>query len=159
MIDQNNVGTQNANQPIVGWNPFDLMDNKILESNQINDSSWTQQNVTDKISSDQNWLVPEKIMVEEKWPNDFMKWVVKFFAKIFGQPDPETWEMNKQKINTDELLKTSKDKFGDVMSGVTWFLDKIGNKVEKVTGLDLDAPIKNLEKNKDVPNSDRPTNN
>ena len=105
----------------------------------------------------------------------FVKKLIKGIAKIAGLPDPETWASAKtseksaetatpgtnklvnetnttleQDVEKQEEQKKQEDEkkkfnFENVMSWVTWVLDKIEKKVEEKTGLDLDAPLKKRE--------------
>lgn len=129
-------------------NPYDLVD---------------QNNTTEKKDN------PQK----ESWV--FLKKLVKGIAKIAWLPDPETWTPNKttekpaetatpdtnkpanetnttleQDVAKQEEQKKQEDEkkkfnFENVMSWVSWVLDKIGKKVEEKTWLDLDAPLKKRE--------------
>ena len=129
-------------------NPYDLID---------------QNNTTEKKDNSQkgSWV--------------FLKKLVKGIAKIAGLPDPETWAPAKatekpaggttpdtgkqvneenttleQDVAKQEEQKKQEDEkkkfnFENVMSWVSWVLDKIEKKVEEKTGLDLDAPLKKRE--------------
>ena len=103
---------------------------------------------------------------------DFMKNFMKKLAKRFWYPDPETWELNKKKdnqpneniksnenidtvntkstleqdIETEEKKEEKKNfNFENVMSWVSWVLDKIEKKIEDKTWIDFDAPLKRRE--------------
>ena len=129
-------------------NPYDLVD---------------QNNTTEKKDNPQ------------KGSGIFVKKLIKGIAKIAWLPDPETWAPAKaaektaenatpytskavnetnttleQDVAKQEELKKQEDEkkkfnFENVMSWVTWVLDKIEKKVEEKTGLDLDAPLKKRE--------------
>ena len=131
MVDQNNIGTQINWQVVMGSNPYDLVDNK-------------------NIQSPQNISLQKNPLVEEKWPGNFMKWLIRFVAKISGQPDPETGKINvntnvKKNINQElpvdisKAVQKSKNAFDSIMGGITWFLDKVEEKVESVSWVDLDS--------------------
>jgi len=175
MIDQNQTGSQLENQPVMGGNPYDLVDNKIPKNDVQQDSvqnidSQVNQSVqqktpvqntngiqVDENSSKSNQVVKSQAVQENtnKWPNNFTKKLIKFIAKLSGQPDPETWKakeikgnLNNQNTsqnneNTNVSVSQNKNTFDNIMWGVTWFLDKVEKKVEGVAGIDLDAPVKN----------------
>ena len=136
--------TENLNQNVVqNGNPYDLVDN----TNQ-NDQSGNSRNSDAQESG------------------KFFKKIIKAIAKMAWLPDPETWEPAKANTPTntaetkdttleqdvvaqEEQKKQEEEKkkfsFENVMSGVTWVLDKIEKKVEDKTWLDFDAPLKKRE--------------
>jgi len=172
MIDQNQAGSQTNNQPVMGGNPYDLVDNKtskndVQQASVQNIDSQINQSVQQKIPvqntngvqidenlSQSNQVVKNQATQENinKWPNGFTKKLVKFIAKLSGQPDPETWEWKQiestsgnqntpQKNNIKSSAVQNKNTFDNIMWGVTWFLDKVEKKVESVSGFDLDSSI------------------
>jgi hypothetical protein len=181
MVDQNNIGTQDNQQVVMGWNPFDLVDNKSVQAQenvqtnqqqnqevvqnipveQIEQNPVVDQNVVNQQNApvQQNASVQQNPVVEEKWPSGFMKWLIKFIAKVSGQPDPETGKAevvkqntNIQQNNTNGVVKPvqkSGNAFDNIMGGVTGFLDKVEKKVEKVSGIDIDS-FGNMPKKEDV---------
>ncbi len=193
MVDQNNIGTQDNQQVVMGWNPFDLVDNKNVQAEQnvpniqqenlvqnqevvqtVQQTVPVQQNVSvqnntipvqnnvvpqQNVQAPQNGTVEQTPVVEEKWPGDFMKWLIKFIAKVSGQPDPETGKAEVVPQNTNipqnnpnwvvPQVQKSGNAFDAIMGGVTGFLDKVEKKVEKVSGIDIDS-LGNMPKKEQV---------
>ena len=139
MMDQNAIETQGNQQVVMWWNPFDLVDNKNVQ---------VAQNVQN-IQVQQKVLVQEDTVVEEKWPNNFIKWLIKLIAKISGQPDPETGKIdiplqnkNMPQNNPNWIIWSVQkpgNAFDTIMGWVTGFLDKVEEKIEKVSGVDIDS--------------------
>lgn len=178
MVDQNNVGAQTQWQVVMWGNPYDLVDNKNQEvvnntiANSVNNASVpaietdapiiqntvpfqqaaVQQNPIQNTIPVQQVAVQQNQVPVEKWPGGFMKWLVKFIAKMSGQPDPETGKSTvvapvnpntvTQQVWVNQPIQKSWNAFENIMGGVTWFLDKIEKKVEKVTWVDLDSMVK-----------------
>lgn len=146
---------ENLNQDIIkNWNPYDLVDHP-NNPNQNNENN---------INMD-TW---------KKEPGKFLRKLIKTIAKMAWLPDPETGKpakdssvvestnksTNETSLNSDTTLEQDviaqeeqetkeeekkKFSFENVMSGVTWVLDKIEKKVEEKTWIDLDAPLKKRE--------------
>lgn len=189
MVEQNNINNQSVWWNIQGWNPFDLVDNQNIQSNQnqqaqqnvvSQNSNWTQtnwwqinqdlqqnpvqnqnMNVNSNVSVQNQWQVPKQNSNEYKGPSGFMKSLIKFIAKISGQPDPETGKwvqvQSQQPVqdgsvsNNNQVSNKPKNAFDSIMSGVTWILDTVEKKVENATWVNLDTPVSNVNQN--VPNS------
>jgi hypothetical protein len=182
MVDQNNIGTQSNQQVVMWWNPFDLIDNKDVQAQenvqtnqqqnqevvqnipveQIEQNPVVDQNVVNQQNApvQQNVPVQQKPVVEEKWPSGFMKWLIKFIAKVSGQPDPETGKSEKKTNQNTTIsqnnqnwavqpVQKSWNAFDNIMGGVTGFLDKVEKKVEKASGVDLNS-LGNMPKKEDV---------
>lgn len=188
MVDQNQTGSQVNNQPVMGGNPYDLVDNKTPENNV---QQAPVQNVEPQVAQPvqqapventnnlqvdvnapqvnqpvQNQPVQAK---PYKWPSGFTKKLVKFIAKLSGQPDPETWavkpvpqvtqNVNNVSQNTSDATNAkteNKSPFDSIMWGVTGFLDKVEKKVENAAGIDLDAPVNKPVENKQTPVEQQP---
>lgn len=110
-------------------------------------------------------------------PHDITKQIIKFIAKITGQPDPETWTQQSPTTQTTwntetaTTTETKKIDFDSVMSSVSWFMDKvwqtkvvssvtwvlekIEDKFEETTWINLDPTAKKEEK--PVENNTQPT--
>lgn len=187
MVDQNNIGTQNENQVVMWGNPYDLVDNKNVQAEQnlpnIQQENLAQNQevvqtvqqvvpvqdnaipVQNNVVPQQNIQVPQNVpvqqtpVIEEKWPGDFMKWFIKFIAKVSGQPDPETGKAEVVPQNTNipqnnpnwvvQPVQKSGNAFDAIMGGITGFLDKVEKKVEKVSGIDIDS-LGNMPKKEEV---------
>ncbi len=119
MTDQNQGQAQVNWQPVMGGNPYDLVDNKwqtventevssvdtvVAAPNNINVpvveqvQQPVQQQSVASVQSEQTVNQPVQPVVnqsvpvkEYKWPGGFTKKLVSFLAKLSGQPDPETW--------------------------------------------------------------------
>lgn len=112
----------------------------------------------------------ENTKPEQKESGTFVKKIVKTIAKLAWLPDPETGatgnndkpaeKQGEKNANQETTLEQDvvaqeeqqakeeekkKFNFDNIMSGVTWVLDKIEKKVEEKTWLDLDAPLKKRE--------------
>ncbi|HRX63816.1 MAG TPA: hypothetical protein P5060_01795 [Candidatus Absconditabacterales bacterium] len=169
MIEQNQENLQANNQVQTGGNPYDLIDNKANEGN-VQETQASVQNANNIQVDTNNGQVNQVVQnsgVEEKvykGPSGFTKKLIKFIAKLSGQPDPETGEIKKstEKVTTNNQsvgTKTEapqKKPFDAIMGGVTGFLDKVESKVESVAGIDLDAPINKLNQNNQVPAEQKP---
>ena len=123
---------------IQNWNPYNLIDNNQKGSNTNSESKPTEQ---------------------------FLTKIVKKIAKMAWLPDPETWkpftewDNTKAPVNTETTLEQDvvakeekaqeeekkKLNFDNIMSWVTWVLDKIGKKVSEKTWIDLSNPLKKKE--------------
>ena len=166
MVDQNDIGTQNNWEVVMGWTDSSVPVQNVEQNQQIYSNPIQpviQENVpqiqpmAQQIPQNvqQNIAAQPILAPQEKWPGKFMKWFIKFAAKVSGQPDPETGKIqsNTNQVNLnnqnniiwtsqvweDQEVKKSRNAFDSIMSWVTWFLDKVETKVEKVTWVDLDS--------------------
>lgn len=118
MADQNQGQVQVNWQPVMGGNPYDLIDNKgqVAATNNVNVASVDvnlnniveqpiQQAVPQVQTAVQSSTVSQSAQVApvkvDKWPGGFTKKLVSFLAKLSGQPDPETgkWVVNNVQNN------------------------------------------------------------
>lgn len=97
-----------------------------------------------------------------KEPGGFLKKLIGFIAKMSGQPDPETWVKKAQSIvptqapvansavptsvdvivnNQTPNTNSAQNPFDSIMWWVTGFLDKVEEKVEKVSWVNFDAAM------------------
>ena len=171
MVDQNQTGSQINWQPVMGGNPYDLIDNKgqvnvedTVQNVEVQSIEQVQQPVAQNVNIQTNNVeVPQQAQVAVvntvqapvyKWPSGFTKKLVGFIAKLSGQPDPETWAWVQKPVainttNSQAPVNTGADivkakntnPFDAIMGWVTGFLDKVEKKVENVAGVDLNAPI------------------
>lgn len=128
------------------WNPFNLIDNPQATAPVQPAAPAPVQNTAAPAAQPQT-------AAEEKWPSGFTRKLIWFIAKLAGQPDPETWAPNTQAqpqapqatAPQNQTVPNNTASFDNIMSWVTGFLDKVENKIENVTGINLDAPIQNTQ--------------
>ena len=151
-----------------GQNPFNLIDQDIAMAENAAENTNTTDNNVDNTANNTDGTTQSAQPTQEAPKEDIfdkliMKFV-KFLAKISWQPDPESGKAN----TTEKTAKTTQDNanatnnsqtwkvdFDSVMSGVswfmdkvsqakvvtnvTWFLDKVWNKIEEKTWINLDS--------------------
>lgn len=136
---------------VTWWNPFNLVDNPQNSVQPAPTAQPTQQ------AAVQAQTTENTSKQEEKWPSGLTKKIIQFIAKLAGQPDPETWAANTTAKTAqpadqgNQAIQNNTANFDNIMSWVTWFLDKIWNKIEDVTWINLDAPIQGNQTQNQTP--------
>lgn len=164
-------------------NPFNLIDQDIAIAENTAQNNGTANTVannnveTTNNATQTNWWEAPATNGNTNPPKedifDKIIWkFVSFLAKVSGQPDPTTWKTatstpveNNQNNETSDQNTTAtqpeKIDFNSVMSGVSWFvdkvsqtkvlsnvtgfLDKVWNKIEETTWINLNSTAWNTE--------------